>query len=95
MEGAAGPLEQGQARYLIAAGLDVTVRRGHGEELRRRAQELAEAVRHKDEFLAILAHELRNPLTPILANLRILRLPDVAPDVAAEARAACTGNWTT
>lgn len=34
-------------------------------ELRKRADELAEANRHKDEFLATLAHELRNPLAPI------------------------------
>lgn len=33
--------------------------------LRERADELAEAHRHKDEFLATLAHELRNPLAPI------------------------------
>ena len=33
--------------------------------LRGRADELAEASRHKDEFLATLAHELRNPLAPI------------------------------
>jgi signal transduction histidine kinase len=34
-------------------------------ELRKRADELAEVSRHKDEFLATLAHELRNPLAPI------------------------------
>ena len=33
--------------------------------LRERADELTEASRHKDEFLATLAHELRNPLAPI------------------------------
>ena len=33
--------------------------------LRERADELADAHRHKDEFLATLAHELRNPLAPI------------------------------
>lgn len=33
--------------------------------LRERAEELAETNRHKDEFLATLAHELRNPLAPI------------------------------
>jgi len=33
--------------------------------VRQRADELAEASRHKDEFLATLAHELRNPLAPI------------------------------
>ena len=33
--------------------------------LRQRSHELAEASRHKDEFLAALGHELRNPLAPI------------------------------
>jgi len=35
------------------------------DELRRRENELQEADRRKDEFLATLAHELRNPLAPI------------------------------
>jgi PAS domain S-box-containing protein len=35
---------------------------------------LREADRRKDEFLAILAHELRNPLAPIRNSLHILRL---------------------
>jgi signal transduction histidine kinase/CheY-like chemotaxis protein len=35
------------------------------DELRRREDELKEADRRKDEFLATLAHELRNPLAPI------------------------------
>jgi PAS domain S-box-containing protein len=53
------------------------------EELARRASvavdnarlyaDLREADRRKDEFLAILAHELRNPLAPIGNGLRILR----------------------
>jgi signal transduction histidine kinase len=46
------------------------------EELLRSEQEaqrqLREADRHKDEFLAILAHELRNPLAPILNTLHTL-----------------------
>jgi len=37
-------------------------------------RELHEADRRKDEFLAILAHELRNPLAPIRNSLHILRL---------------------
>jgi PAS domain S-box-containing protein len=42
---------------------------------RKRAEEaLKEADRRKDEFLAILAHELRNPLAPIRNSLYILRL---------------------
>ncbi len=38
--------------------------------------ELKEAHRRKDEFLAILAHELRNPLAPIHNALQIMRLTD-------------------
>jgi len=40
--------------------------------LRQRADELAEASRHKDEFLATLAHELRNPLAPIRNSVNYL-----------------------
>ncbi len=42
--------------------------------VRERANELAEANRHKDEFLAMLAHELRNPLAPIRNAVQIIRL---------------------
>lgn len=44
---------------------DITDRGRMEEELRRRAEELAAADQRKDEFLAMLAHELRNPLAPI------------------------------
>jgi PAS domain S-box-containing protein len=42
--------------------------------LRQVEQELRDADRRKDEFLATLAHELRNPLAPIRNSLHILRL---------------------
>ncbi len=42
--------------------------------VRERARELAESIRHKDEFLAMLAHELRNPLAPIRNAVQIIRL---------------------
>lgn len=43
-------------------------------------EELREADRRKDEFLATLAHELRNPLAPISNSLHILRLSeDLSP----------------
>jgi signal transduction histidine kinase/DNA-binding response OmpR family regulator len=42
-------------------------------ELQRRADDLAEADRRKDEFLAMLAHELRNPLAPVVGGLELLR----------------------
>lgn len=43
-------------------------------ELTRTNQDLAKADRRKDEFLATLAHELRNPLAPLSAGLEVLRL---------------------
>jgi len=43
-------------------------------ELTRTNEDLAEADRRKDEFLATLAHELRNPLAPLSAGLEVLRL---------------------
>jgi PAS domain S-box-containing protein len=52
---------------------DVTERRRLEDERRRRAADLAEAARHKDEFLAVLAHELRNPLAPVRNALHVLR----------------------
>jgi signal transduction histidine kinase/ActR/RegA family two-component response regulator len=47
---------------------------------------LVTADRRKDEFLATLAHELRNPLAPISTGLDILRLSTNNPAAAAEAR---------
>lgn len=44
------------------------------EELRHIAARLSEADRRKDEFLATLAHELRNPLAPIRTGLELMRL---------------------
>jgi PAS domain S-box-containing protein len=43
------------------------------EALHKRVAELAAADRHKNEFLAILAHELRNPLAPLRNAVQILR----------------------
>ena len=42
------------------------------DELRERAAQLVDADRRKDEFLAMLGHELRNPLAPLSASLELL-----------------------
>ncbi|HEX2569573.1 MAG TPA: response regulator [Polyangia bacterium] len=44
------------------------------QELRRRADDLVEADRRKDEFLAMLAHELRNPLAAITTAASLLEV---------------------
>ncbi|MFL5340760.1 MAG: PAS domain S-box protein [Gemmataceae bacterium] len=49
------------------AALDITAQKRTEEALR-------EADRRKDEFLAVLAHELRNPLAPVRSALQIMRL---------------------
>jgi len=49
-------------------------------------RELRDADRRKDEFLATLAHELRNPLAPIRNSLQILKLPRLDAATAQQAR---------
>lgn len=56
------------------------------QELQSRAEELAEADRKKDEFIALLAHELRNPLAPVRNGLRILELAENDPETMAQVR---------
>src|SRR5688572_26414874 len=51
------------------------------------AAKLREADRRKDEFLATLAHELRNPLAPIRTGLHLLRITQPGSDSAEQARA--------
>ena len=59
--------DEGQWERHIGVAIDVTDRV-------RREQALQEA-RRQDEFLAMLAHELRNPLAPIAAAAHLLQLP--------------------
>ncbi len=56
------------------------------EALKRRVEELAIADRHKNEFLAILAHELRNPLVPLRNAAQILKISPNDAEVSAKAR---------
>jgi signal transduction histidine kinase len=57
------------------------------EELDRVNAALRDADRRKDEFLATLAHELRNPLAPIRNALEIMRISADKPEAVASARA--------
>jgi PAS domain S-box-containing protein len=64
---------QGALRGALSIVSDVTDRRQMEEELRCRAEALGAADQRKDELLAMLAHELRNPLAPILNCLELIR----------------------
>jgi PAS domain S-box-containing protein len=62
----------GTLRGFVKIMRDRTDRKHLEEELHHRAEALARADRDKDEFLAVLAHELRNPLAPVFYALRLL-----------------------
>ena len=66
----------GTALCIRGVSIDVTARKRAEESLR-------EASRHKDEFLAMLSHELRNPLAPIRSAAHLLGM---APDNVARVR---------
>jgi PAS domain S-box-containing protein len=68
----------GQVRGVIGAHVDVT-------GFKKVQAELEAADRRKDEFLATLAHELRNPLAPIRYSLRLLR-PEAPPNTIVQVR---------
>jgi PAS domain S-box-containing protein len=57
----------GQPDGWVAVVLDIT-------DSKRQEEALREADRKKDEFLAILAHELRNPLAPLRNGLQVMKL---------------------
>jgi PAS domain S-box-containing protein len=76
----------GAPQRLVGVCVDVTERRRTEEQLRQVVLALREADQRKDHFLAMLAHELRNPLGPMLNATYLLRAPEVDAEVAARAR---------
>jgi PAS domain S-box-containing protein len=73
------PGTNGKAGFIGGIAIDITDRLRAEESLR-------EADRRKDEFLATLAHELRNPLAPIRNSLQILKMPRVDATTAERVR---------
>jgi len=65
--------EGGEADGMVGTVIDIHDRILSQEDQRRLAGELMEKNRLQSEFLFTLAHELRNPLTPIRAGLEVLR----------------------
>lgn len=66
--------QEGTLTGAVNVVVDITGRKRTEQKLLDRERELADASRRKDEFLATLAHELRNPLAPIRNSLHLLRL---------------------
>src|SRR5262245_63431065 len=78
--------EESQPLRWVGINIDVTERKQMEESLRRQTKALQEADRRKDEFLATLAHELRNPLAPISNAIQILTLRGDDPKVVTQSR---------
>ncbi len=79
LEGSDRPLFTGFLR-------DVTQEKEAEKRIHGLLLELREADRHKDEFLAMLAHELRGPLAPLRHALEILKLAEGNAGLTAQAR---------
>jgi PAS domain S-box-containing protein len=70
----------------IGTATDVHELRETQERLRIQEEQLRDVDRRKDEFIAILAHELRNPLAPLRTGLDVLRLSHDAAGAVARVR---------
>jgi PAS domain S-box-containing protein len=75
------PVRNEHGKITAWAGINLDISRQKHVE-----RELRETDRRKDEFLATLAHELRNPLAPIRNSLEILKMPRIDPSVARQTR---------
>jgi len=69
----------GEVEAVAGTTRDITERRQMEDVLR-------ETDRNKDEFIALLAHELRNPLAPLRNGLQVMRLSEGDADTIAETR---------
>jgi PAS domain S-box-containing protein len=77
----------GRAVRMPGVLVDITERKALEDELHMRVDQLRDADRRKDEFLATLAHELRNPLAPIRNSLQILKMPRIDAATLQQTRA--------
>ena len=70
---------------VVVAHEDVSECKRLEDSLRQRNHELAEADRRKTEFLGMLAHELRNPMAPLLNGLHVAGQPGVSTSTMRQA----------
>ena len=82
----------------VPTGCPVSFSDGHSgicrqnviEELQQRIEDLRAAVQARDDFIAIAAHELRNPMTPIASQVDLL----VAAVRRGDLQAGVLGGWS-
>lgn len=70
----------------LAAAQELADRGAVAIENARLYREVQEQDRRKDEFLATLAHELRNPLSPIRNSIQILKMPNLTQEIIGQTR---------
>jgi PAS domain S-box-containing protein len=90
------PLIDGEGRVYGTGNIshDITDRKQAEAAAHAVNEQLREAHRHKDEFLATLAHELRNPLAPILTAVELIRLRNPDDDTVCRASAIIARQTT-
>jgi PAS domain S-box-containing protein len=91
------PIDASAAPILVPGGKvagvvlifrDVAEERAATNQLRELAAKLSDANRRKNEFLAMLAHEIRNPLSAIRNSVAVLKHTGGAPEASAAAQGA-------
>lgn len=72
--------DRGNIVMWVGSNTDIHEQKNSAIELERLAADLSDADRRKDEFLAMLSHELRNPLAPIRNAVHLLKPKGPAED---------------
>jgi signal transduction histidine kinase len=77
----------GTPTHFDGVTVDVSAQKLDQQKLSALNHQLREQDRRKDEFLATLSHELRNPLAPIRTAAKVIASPNLAPDQLERAQA--------
>lgn len=76
----------GEITGAVTSFIDITERSRLEQQTREQAEALSDLHRRKDEFLAMLSHELRNPMSAIFNALHVLRLEEAGNPIQQRAK---------